>query len=444
MRFKGLVTRPASNRRGAALALVALGMPVLLGMVALGVDLGMMFSARSEAQRAADSGALAGAAHFQFAPDANAVVAAAEAEAMEFATKNFIRDGGIAGAEVTVEANPAVEMVRVTVTREIPTWFAQIFGLQSVTVAAQAVAEAATADTPQDDCVLPFAVPDLWMPDGNDDTGLSDGSGSGNNVWDFTPNTSGSNNAQHDPGEIWGFDGGANGEIYGDAEGKLGDTPTGWGTNARNPYADAQGRKFVDDYARPIPISLQLPANSDTPSFWYTWVIPGAANKGMDGIRQAIENCGTPVDVGAIGDSVEFDVETKNGLMSNPVWRAMKEHIEGDDPGAYWDEKCTDGVCTGEIKGSKYGDHLAALDHSKRVFTIALFHPADQASGKQYMRFADFARVFLEPMGTSFHNDITARFIGALPGSNAGGAVVGSNIKVLRLIDEDLWVPPAS
>lgn len=436
MRDKGLWKTVASNRRGAAAALVALGMPVLLGMVALGVDLGMMFSARAEAQRAADSGALAGAAMFREYPLAADAVAPAIAEATSFTTSNFIRDGQVGNAEITAEANPAVEMVRVTVTRSIPTWFAQIFGVNDVTIAVEAVAEAATADTPQEDCILPFAVPDLWLSDGNEDSNSND-------IWEFNPNMNGSNNAEHDPGEIWFFDSGSNGETYGDGDGEFGPTPTGWGTAARNTKPDAQNRRYTNDYGRQLPIKLDLPKNSPTPSFWYTWVIPGASNPGMEGVRDAINNCGTNAPNVSVGDSVEWDVETKNGLMGNPTWSEMKEVIEGDDPNAYWEETCTGGVCTGEIKGTVHGDgsHASALEHSKRVFTVAIFHPADQSSGKQHMRFIDFARVFMEPLGDSFKNDITARFLGFLPGASSSDEEAGTNIKILRLIDEDLWVP---
>jgi Flp pilus assembly protein TadG len=428
----GLIARPASNRRGATLAIVALGAPVLIGMIALGVDLGMMFSARAEAQRAADAGALAGAGVFQFQPDPYPLVAAAESQATAFATSNFLRDAQIVGAEVTAEANPDSQMVRVTVTRSVATWFARIFGVQTVTVGVEAVAQVLTADTPLDDCVLPFAVPDLYLNE-NASQDPND-----NDIWDFVPNMNAENNAEHDPGELWTFDGGANGETYGDNDDP---SPTGWGTTARDGIADAEGHVYKEDYGRRTPIKLSLPGNTEIPSFWYTWIPPGTESQGMDGIRQNIRSCGQATEVGSVDDTVEFDVETKNGLMGNPVWMEMKNVIEGDDPGAYWHEDCSGPYCTGEIRGSKYGSHEAAVEFSKRVFTIAFFHPADQDEGKEYMRFADFGRVFLEPMGSSFKNDITARFLGFVGGGGSGGEQVGTNIQYLRLIDEDRWVP---
>ena len=50
--------------RGQVLVLVALAMFVLLGLAALGVDVGFMYSVRHELQRCADAGALAGASAF--------------------------------------------------------------------------------------------------------------------------------------------------------------------------------------------------------------------------------------------------------------------------------------------------------------------------------------------------------------------------------------------
>ena len=61
-------TRPSHNRttsrKGAILVLSALLMVFILGMVAFAVDIGYILCARTEAQRAADSGALAGAGVF--------------------------------------------------------------------------------------------------------------------------------------------------------------------------------------------------------------------------------------------------------------------------------------------------------------------------------------------------------------------------------------------
>ena len=53
-----------SREEGSATALVAVSLTALVSLLALGIDVGMLFNARSEAQRAADSAALAGASAF--------------------------------------------------------------------------------------------------------------------------------------------------------------------------------------------------------------------------------------------------------------------------------------------------------------------------------------------------------------------------------------------
>src|SRR5262245_46730713 len=74
--------------RSGALALVALMLIILLGAAALSVDLGMLLAARTEAQRAADAGALSGALSLMEAPGDED---RARQMAMEYAGINNIR-----------------------------------------------------------------------------------------------------------------------------------------------------------------------------------------------------------------------------------------------------------------------------------------------------------------------------------------------------------------
>ena len=60
---------PLKNERGATIVFVSLLMAAVLGMAALAIDVGMLYNARAEAQRAADSAALAGAGSLMVAPD---------------------------------------------------------------------------------------------------------------------------------------------------------------------------------------------------------------------------------------------------------------------------------------------------------------------------------------------------------------------------------------
>jgi uncharacterized membrane protein len=109
---------------GSATALVAVSLTALVSLLALGIDVGMLFNARSEAQRAVDSAALAGASAFLDFP-AKEAVEPAEERALEYAIRNYIRKEMISPEEVMIQVNVDSATVTVTVRRaEVPTWFA--------------------------------------------------------------------------------------------------------------------------------------------------------------------------------------------------------------------------------------------------------------------------------------------------------------------------------
>jgi uncharacterized membrane protein len=61
--------RLRADRRGQVLAFVLVGLTGLLGVTALAIDLGMLFAADAEAQRAVDAAAAGASAHrFHLAP----------------------------------------------------------------------------------------------------------------------------------------------------------------------------------------------------------------------------------------------------------------------------------------------------------------------------------------------------------------------------------------
>ena len=53
------------NNRGQVLVILALGILALLGVAALAIDVGFLYTVRNELQRSADAGALAGASYFK-------------------------------------------------------------------------------------------------------------------------------------------------------------------------------------------------------------------------------------------------------------------------------------------------------------------------------------------------------------------------------------------
>lgn len=173
--------RAAGKRRlgreaGSALFILAGGMVVLLGVSALAIDLASFYVARNEAQRAADAAALAGASMFVSqgcTSAAGGCVAGGQQErlarqqAVDVAAQNMV--AGEAPTSSTVDVGfsyPSSEEPEITVTvhrNAMPTFFAKIFGMQSVDVSAAATAEAFNptgSNLPIGTaCLKPFLVP---------------------------------------------------------------------------------------------------------------------------------------------------------------------------------------------------------------------------------------------------------------------------------------------
>lgn len=126
-------TPPGSARcswgqRGQTLAVVALMLVVLIGSLALVVDLGHAFAQRRAMQNAADAAALAGARALALAEGADT----ARAVAFEYAVDR----GGADRCAVTLGDTT----VTVVVSRTFGTYFASIIGVPTMPVAAQATA----------------------------------------------------------------------------------------------------------------------------------------------------------------------------------------------------------------------------------------------------------------------------------------------------------------
>jgi hypothetical protein len=151
----------------------------IVAAVALAVDIGMLTTARTESQRAADASALAGASALLVDPDDSA---GAVLRAIDYAARNDIR-----GAAATVTPDDVFVIldsakVRVFVLNTdapardnaIETFFARIFGVQTVNVATMATAWAAPAEgvTPTgsiEDCLLPIGLLGYYDTDGSGD-----------------------------------------------------------------------------------------------------------------------------------------------------------------------------------------------------------------------------------------------------------------------------------
>jgi len=136
-RRSSLITSdPDESRRGRGqvLALFVLSLFVLVGMVAIVVDISWFWSNSLRVQRAADAAALAGAIYLPGQPSRAYSVARAEA------TKNGYTDGsGTTIAPTQDTSNPRRLAVRITA--PVHTFFAQIFGLTQINVTQTGKAE---------------------------------------------------------------------------------------------------------------------------------------------------------------------------------------------------------------------------------------------------------------------------------------------------------------
>jgi hypothetical protein len=418
-----ILTRFSRDDGGAVLALVALGSIALVGIAALAIDLGMLYTARSEAQRAADAAALAGASAFQNGdPVAEPWwVDTARTRAYDLAALNRIRNAAVTADEVVVEPNPAAYTVTVTVTRErIGLWFAPVLGIPVGTVSARATAEAAQAGAVNPTkCIKPFALPDMWEE--RSPTQDLDG----NQIWDFERERACNGQCSK---ENWRFDQGV--DVY---RPRTMQNPTGYGTEFRTGKMDHSGRHYEKDDGRRIPIKIE-----DVPSYWQVWALEG---RGFPSAEAAIMGCVNRTM--AIGDQVEAEP----GNMANPIYQTFMKLInEGErdwtdengntisgrpgDPTARWDE------ATGTVVNSS----LADWRESSRVITVALFDPNGMGPGRHNLDFVDFALFFLEKPEDVFPNynpihqaPITGRLLRFTPGA-PGGTSPGSLTRRLRLI----------
>ncbi|MGH7500906.1 MAG: pilus assembly protein TadG-related protein [Longimicrobiales bacterium] len=384
------------DERGQSLALIAVMIGGLMGMIALGIDLGSLIAARREAQRAADSAALAGANEFILKSPAAAAVSHAYDSAMAYATRNYIQNTFIDTSEVTIQVIPAEEKVWVRIERQgLGLWFARFLGKNFATVNAAAAAAAMPAGAAQ--CLAPFAIPDLWH-DVDDDT-------IANNAWDDA--------------EQWVY-GDDPGEYYKRYDGDPAAIPpeTGYGSTYRN----GNGMGITDDYGLPMRLKVQDPSTSPTSGFFYPFRI--GTNTGANDYRDAIQSCDDQVV--PLGVPVPLEM----GNMKGPTGQGVVGAVD-QDSAAYWD------TSTNTVVGSMYG---AGWLNSSRVKIVPLYSPDQIAlivGGNHNVTFNNFALIWLDGMASAGQDEyVLGRFLYFATGLGTGpGTTTGSLARVLQLIE---------
>ncbi len=174
----------SSNDKGVALLVIAGGLVLMLGMCALSIDLAAGYLARVQCQRAADAAALAGAKALSNCTTTGCTASSAEAtlatqNAIAVAAENPVM--GLAPTSTTLgttfdyshdvlaSGGSGEPQITVTVYRDsvhsdaMPTFFAKVFGINSMDISASATAEAfnpgGTGTNVGVGCVKPFLVP---------------------------------------------------------------------------------------------------------------------------------------------------------------------------------------------------------------------------------------------------------------------------------------------
>ncbi len=398
------------DRRGGALALVAVTMVVLLGVAALAVDLASGFAARAEAQRVADASALAGGSAFLEIIDTVQAEPVARDRAYEYALKNTVRHEPIDSSMVQVQILRGERKVRVWITKTgLPTWFAKILGFNQLDVSAMAAAQASQAGAAK--CLKPFAIPDLWdereMPAGQDAN--DDDVWEADEDWAFQPNSGDRYQRFHPDSAAWA---------------------TGYGSPLRNGRGP---NPKTNDHGRQIQIKVSDPQSEYalSPGLFFPWRLPpdpsmGECDQGGGGkndsggatYRRNICECNTnPISLG-----VPYDLEP--GDMIGPTAQGIGELIN-EDPDAYWDDQ-VDRI----MPSSLYPDPM----DSPRVIKIALFDISEiTGPGMQSITFNNFALLFLESQ-TNPRAPVLGRFLYFADGSDEG-PVAGSLVYYLRLVE---------
>lgn len=414
------------NERGATLAVVAVCLMALLGMMALAIDIGMLYKTRADAQRAADGAALAGASVFiDFAGPGVDTAGEAHRRAIAVATHNTMFTSIIDSTEVFPQYIPDSFRYRVKIRRgNVPTWFARLLGRDGVPVAASAMAEATNAGVAK--CVKPFALPDYWQDPDDDINGNNwpdingQQGGKGGETWTYNPPSAGPDHYRR----------------FQDNDPNNTGIETGLGSNFRNttllPNASGTPVKYFQDEGRQLAIKVSNPLAAAAAGNFYPWQMPGAGPGGA-AYRHNIATCNpTPV---AISDTFNADTTgagrnlSKPGNMIGPTKQGLDSLI-AEDPNAHWVEDPPDanGYTNGHIAGSSFADPM----DSPRVMLVPLSDPAYIGNGRHEIKFNNMALMFLEPFDNQ-HQSVIARFVRFATGTSTG-PVTGSLIKTLRLV----------
>jgi Flp pilus assembly protein TadG len=373
----GRLRHLARDERGMSLVWAAIGFTAFFAASTLAIDVGMFMTARSQAQNAADGGALAGVTALVFNDwDNRSAGGPAVSSAKTTALANFVIGDApsVLDSDVTFPVGPTglSNRVQVDVFRTnnrdnpVPTLIGPVFGIKTVEISATATAEASPANAVR--CVKPFTIPARW----------TENNVPANDTFD-----------RYDKkGEII-----ANADVF---------PPTSGGL------------------AWPVGTPMMLRAgtgNNIESSFYNSWVMPGG-EIGGDFYRENIANCNKAKFIA--GSDMTQEPGNKVGETNQGI-----DDLLLKDPDAKWD------ASRNRVIDSDFNP-------SPRVFPIPLYDPDYYQDNITHGRNASLKMVGWVPFfldrreGNNVYGYVT-KMVGEID-ENAGPAPADSLIYAIRLV----------
>lgn len=289
-----MIGRPVNNpfqllgrsSPGVAVVLAAIAMIVLLGIMALVIDLGRLYTNRAEAQRAADGAALAGAMYLIHHPADETGARQVMMEVMQANPVGKATQIAVAeDLEVDLEQKRVSAWARRTEGRSGPvaTLFGRLLGRDWVDIGGFARAQIFAGSSVT--CVLPVALPDRWL-------------NRGTREWD-------------PEGE---------GDVY---------IPRGQ-PGFTGYTIDDVGTRVV---LKPAQGGRNNTGERFEPGWWYAW--QPRSGSGTAEVREIVRACPPPFPTARVGQWAL----TQHGNVQSVVLHGFRELIN-QDPQAYWDESC--------------------------------------------------------------------------------------------------------
>jgi hypothetical protein len=359
--------RALRDETGMSFVFVGFGLVAFLAASMLAIDVGMLMTARNQAQNSADAGALAGATALYFdnfddrSPSGPAVTNAingatanavmAETVSVSPADVEFLNDpttGESNRVQVTVHRTAAKgNPLSLLVARTLSIATAGMFGMETSDMRAVAVGEASPANAMT--CVKPFTIPDKWKEVG------SDAPWTGDSDYDAFDNKGNPLPASEADVYIPAFN----------EDKSVNPNYTGYNTEANR--------------GQPLVLRAATGTNINV-SFYYS--LSMTDDMGGNDYRWNIANCNKTIY--HWGDPLIQEP----GAMEGPTIQGAEELI-AKDPGAVWND------ATNKVEGSAYGVK------SPRVFPIPLYDPEYYDDGKRNgrnasLRTANWIGFFLE------------------------------------------------